>query len=101
MDIGQTIKMFRTAFKIKQKDFAKRLKVSANYLYLVENGKRSPSLPFLKNVSEKFNIPLTFFFIDELDESKLGPAAKEVKEKLKAIIFDLQRLRHEYKEKKK
>ena len=101
MDIGQTIKMFRTAFKIKQKDFAKRLNISANYLYLVENGKRNPSLPFLKSASREFNIPITFFFIDELDESKLGPVAKEVKEKLKAIVFDLQRLRQEYKDVKK
>lgn len=101
MDIGQTIKMFRTAFEIKQKDFAKQLKISANYLYLVEKGKRDPSLTFLKAVSKELKIPLTFFFIDELDESKLGPSAIEIKDKLKAIMFDLQRLRQDYKDPKK
>ena len=101
MDIGQTIRMFRTAFKIKQKDFAKQLKISANYLHLVEKGKRDPSLTFLKAVSKELKIPLTFFFLDELDESKLGPSASEIKDKLKAIIFDLQRLRHDSKSARK
>lgn len=101
MGVGQTIKMFRTAFRIKQKDFAKRLQISSNYLYLVENGKRDPSLSFLKRISKELAIPLTFFFLDELNESGLGPVAKDIKEKLKVIIFDLQRLRYRHKKQNK
>ncbi len=51
MSVGRAVKFARVAAGIKQKDLAGRLDVSPNYLSLVENDKRDPSISFLRNVA--------------------------------------------------
>lgn len=92
MNIGHTIKMFRTGLKIKQQDFAMTVGVSANYIYLVENGKREPSLSFLRSVAKALGVPITFLFVDEEIKPKIGRESEEIYEKLKALILQVQQI---------
>ena len=92
MTLGHTIKMFRVGMGIKQRDFAKRLDISANYLYLIESGKKDPSLPVLKKAALELGVPISFLFVDE-NVSGLGEEAKAIYEKIKALIFQVQTLK--------
>jgi transcriptional regulator with XRE-family HTH domain len=60
--------MLRTAEGLSQKALAEKLEVSRSYLSLVENEKKSPSLPFLNKAAEAFSIPPVLLFVDPKDE---------------------------------
>jgi transcriptional regulator with XRE-family HTH domain len=61
--LGNAIKLVRTASGTKQGVLAKNLNVSANYLSLVENGKREPSISFLKRLAGALGVPVGIFFL--------------------------------------
>jgi len=61
--LGNAIKLVRTASGTKQGVLAKNLNVSANYLSLVENGKREPSISFLKRLAGGLGVPVGIFFL--------------------------------------
>ncbi len=71
MTLGNAIKVVRTAAGIKQGALAKKLHVSANYLSLIENEKREPSISFLKRIAEALGVPVGIFFLwQEIDPTK-------------------------------
>jgi transcriptional regulator with XRE-family HTH domain len=61
--LGKAIKLVRTANGIKQGVLARDLKVSANYLSLIENGKREPSISFLRRMATALRVPVGIFFL--------------------------------------
>ena len=63
MTLGNAIKVVRTASGIKQKALAKKVGVTANYLSLVESGKREPSISFLNRLAHTLGIPVGIFFL--------------------------------------
>jgi transcriptional regulator with XRE-family HTH domain len=69
MTIGSTLKLLRTASNLTQSSLAKDLNVTANYLSLVENGRKEPSLTFLKRFSKKLDAPLGYFLWLALEEN--------------------------------
>lgn len=84
-DIGLTIKRIRNANDLLQEQMAKDLKVSGNYISLIENGRKKPGMPFLRKVSKKYNVPLLF-----LNKEDFLPVAKNSKER--ALRKDLESL---------
>lgn len=71
MTLGNAIKVVRTAAGIKQQALAKKLQISANYLSLVENGKREPSISFLKRLADALGVPVGIFFLwQEINPAK-------------------------------
>ena len=54
--IGKNIKTLREQKRVKQKQLAKDLDVSAAYLNAVENGKKKPSLNLILSIAEEFKI---------------------------------------------
>ena len=70
MTIGSTLKLLRTASNLTQSSLAKDLNVTANYLSLVENGRKEPSLTLLKRFSKKLDAPLGYFLWLALEENK-------------------------------
>ena len=70
MIVGSTLKLLRTASNLTQGFLAKELKVTANYLSLIENGRREPSLTFLKRFAKTLDIPLGYFLWLALEENK-------------------------------
>lgn len=88
--------MFRIGLNMRQRDFAARVGVSANYIYLVESGKREPSLSLLKDIARTFDIPISFLFLEEEVKPELGKESKEIYEKLKSLILKVQQVAHSY-----
>jgi transcriptional regulator with XRE-family HTH domain len=70
MKLGRAMKLMRTASGLKQKEVAAKLKVTQNYLSLLENGKRDPSLAFLKELSRVLGVPIGLFFLWEEVETR-------------------------------
>ena len=58
MDFAKAIRISRSAFGLTQGELAKRLKVSASQVSLIESGDRQPSMDLLKKVSRVLKIPL-------------------------------------------
>jgi transcriptional regulator with XRE-family HTH domain len=71
LTLGNAIRLVRTASGIKQGTLAKKLDISANYLSLIENGKREPSISFLRRLANALGVPVgIFFFWQENDPMK-------------------------------
>jgi transcriptional regulator with XRE-family HTH domain len=94
MSVGRTIKFLRIAAGLKQKDLADRLDVSPNYLSLVENDKREPSLSFLRSLASEMGIPLGLVFL-ELDNNprEVSPEERALLIRIKDLVFQIQQLR--------
>ncbi len=65
MTVGSAIKIIRTAKGVTQRALAKKLDVTANYLSLIEGGKREPSLSFLMKLAKALEVPTQMFFMWE------------------------------------
>jgi transcriptional regulator with XRE-family HTH domain len=76
MKLGRAIKLMRTAAGMKQKDVAAKIGVTSNYVSLVENGRREPSVSFLKEVAATLSVPVGLFFLWE--EAESGPSEKSL-----------------------
>lgn len=63
MTLGNAIKLIRTARGTKQRVLASRLKVSSNYISLLENGKREPSISLIKALANELDVPVGMFFL--------------------------------------
>ena len=63
MTLGNAIKMVRTAAGIRQGSLAKKLGVSANYLSLIETGKREPSISLLNRLAGSLDVHVGIFFL--------------------------------------
>lgn len=74
--IGKTIKFLRITKNLKQSDLAGLLKVSTNYISLIENDKREPSLSFIKELAKQLDIPVGLLFL-EIDMSKKDASSQE------------------------
>jgi transcriptional regulator with XRE-family HTH domain len=88
MSIGSTLKLLRVASDLKQSSLAKDLDITANYLSLVENGKKEPSLTFLKKFSQRLNIPLGYFLWIALEDISL-PEELELKDKMDKLLVSI------------
>lgn len=88
MTLGNAIKVVRTAAGIKQQALAKKLQISANYLSLVENGKREPSISFLKRLAHALGVPVGIFFLWQ----EINPAKSEEPglERLRELVTHLE-----------
>jgi len=93
-NIGKSIKFVRIAADLKQGDMADKLGVSQNYLSLIENGKKEPSLSFLRKVSEIFDVPLSFLILEGSEDfESQQPDVDDIYKKLHSLMLDVQRKR--------
>jgi transcriptional regulator with XRE-family HTH domain len=90
LTLGNAIKLIRTARGIKQRDLASQLDVSANYLSLIEGGKREPSLAFLNRLAEKLCIPIAMLFVFQ-GEPIPGVQSSDI-DKLRDLLLTLDRM---------
>ena len=93
MKIGKTLKLVRILKGLRQKDLADKLGISPNYLSAVENDKREPSLSFVKLVSKELDVPLSFLFLDNIEEAYMSEEQRVIYEKLKSLLVEFQRLK--------
>ena len=90
MTLGNAIKLIRTARGISQRELAPKLKISANYLSLIESDKRDPSLAFLKRLAAELKVPLAMLFMFQ-GEPLPGVHANDMEE-LKRVILQLNQM---------
>ena len=92
--VGKTIKFLRIAKGLKQSDLAERIKVSANYISLIENDKREPSLSLLKELASVLDIPVGLLFL-ELDMSKkdVSPQERDLLMKMRDLMVQIEMVR--------
>jgi transcriptional regulator with XRE-family HTH domain len=94
MSVGRAAKFARVAAGIKQKDLADRLDVSPNYLSLVENNKREPSISFLRNLAGELAIPLGLLFLNaDSDLSEVSPEERALLLRIQDFIFQIQQIK--------
>ena len=89
--IGQTLKLLRVAADLKQTELAKDLGVTANYLSLVENGRREPSLTFLQKFANRLDVPLKHFLWLALEEEGASPEEEEIRNSMNQLLAELVR----------
>ena len=88
MRLGTTLKLLRTASNNTQSSLAKELGVTANYLSLVENGRRDPSLTFLKKFSKKLDAPLGYLLWLGLEVGD-SPEELDLKYKMDELLVNI------------
>ncbi len=71
INTGQTIKLLRTIDGQGQGETAKKLGITRSYLCQVENGRKQPSLAFLKQIAQHYSVPLSLLvFVEQtVDEN--------------------------------
>jgi len=77
---GHIIKLIRTADGLGQGDLAEKLNVSRTYLCQIENGRKQPSLSFLKQFSNQFSVPLPLLVVGEQIENENEEIFAELRE---------------------
>jgi len=80
MNTGHIIKLIRTADGLGQGDLAEKLNVSRTYLCQIENGRKQPSLSFLKQFSNQFSVPLPLLVVGEQIENENEEIFAELRE---------------------
>lgn len=93
MKIGKTIKLIRTLKGIKQKELAKKINITHNYLSAVENDKKEPSLVLLNKLSKFLEVPLSLLFIENIDFSSMPKEQMDLFLKFKNIVVEYQNLK--------
>lgn len=64
MELGHRLKLFRVAAGLKQTELASLLEVNANYVYMIESGRREPSREYLTKFSNAVDIPMSVIFLE-------------------------------------
>jgi|SRR5437588_10381694 len=80
MDIGATIKNFRTQKKMSQGDIEKRTGLLRCYLSRVENGHTVPSLDTLAKIANAMELPLATFFHEKVGKDTIEKRIPRVTE---------------------
>lgn len=62
--IGKKIRVARINRKLKQYELAERINVSANYISLIESGKKKPSLRTLHNIANTLEVSISSLLED-------------------------------------
>ena len=68
-NVGQTIRLLRTAAGMKQKELAEAVGIQPNSLSLIESGKRELSLGLLRSIAKALDVPISLIFWDAQDYS--------------------------------
>lgn len=67
--IGSQIKEIRTQHKMSQADLARKLEVSDSIISGYERGVRTPSLDILIKLTHIFNVPVSYFFNEDIENN--------------------------------
>jgi transcriptional regulator with XRE-family HTH domain len=88
MTIGNAIKLIRTARGMRQRDLAGELRVSPNYLSMLEADRRLPSVGFLRKLASRLHVPAGLFLLwTEAGKSNLR---KKQAEQVRELLIRIQ-----------
>ena len=72
--VGAQIKRWRTERAMTLANVAERSGLNVGYLSQIENDKASPSLSCLASIGDALDVPIAWFFIEELPAPDRGPS---------------------------
>ena len=72
VDIGQRLRDMRLARDLTIRDLARKSGLNVNTLSMIENGKNSPSLETLQQLSFTLETPITAFFESSVPKNKIA-----------------------------
>lgn len=93
MTINDRIKMIRVDKGCSQQKFADKIKLSANFINLIERGSRNPSERTLNDISAEFNVNLEWLKTGEgdmYDEESEDVVIKSLKSEYNLDDIDLE-----------
>jgi transcriptional regulator with XRE-family HTH domain len=68
--LGTTIKQLREAKRLSREEFAKKIKRTENYIYLLESDKRQPRVSGLESIAKVLGLSIAEIFTEAEKESK-------------------------------
>ena len=74
--VGERFRAARKEIRISQKEMARALDVSANYISEVENGKANPGLDFFFKLESKYNISVGYLLLGKDEDSGIEEHAE-------------------------
>ena len=74
--VGAQVKRWRTERGLTLANVAERTGLNVGYLSQIENDKASPSLTCLASIGDAFDVPIAWFFIDEVPAPTVVRAAE-------------------------
>lgn len=93
LSIGQLIKIGRINKDLSQENVASKLKVTKNYISLIENNKKDPSINFLRRVSNLLDIPIILLVWEKMDLPQgKTESEKKITSQLEKILESAQQL---------
>ncbi|MCX7720256.1 MAG: helix-turn-helix domain-containing protein [Dictyoglomus thermophilum] len=69
MNVGKRIRETRKKRNMKLEDLAEKTGLSLSYISLIERGLKNPSLKALERIAKAFNLPTSYFFSEDNDET--------------------------------
>lgn len=90
LKFGQRLKSLRTETGLSQRELAQLTNLSANYIALLEAGKRSPSLPAIAVLANSLQVPvgkLMDLEIQDPVEKKKGRKHLDYRERINRLLF--------------
>jgi transcriptional regulator with XRE-family HTH domain len=66
--LSKTLLLLRSKSNLEQTALAQDLRITPNYLSLIESAKRTPSMKLLKRYSKRFKVPLGYLIILATEE---------------------------------
>ena len=86
MKLGNSIKTFRKNRSLTQSQLAEMCEISTTYLSLIESEKKEPTLPLIKVIAERLNIPLPILIFSAITNEDIPENKKELFEILKPSV---------------
>lgn len=86
VDISLRLKLFRVAAGLKQKDLAKKLDVTLNFISMIERGKREPTLKYLQSFARVVNIPLSVLLWEPVNDSPKKDDTVDLYERIAGLM---------------
>ena len=68
IDVGARLRMLRAGAGLSIRALAEMSGLNVNTLSLIENGKSSPSVSTLQQLAAALGVPVTEFFVTEIDD---------------------------------
>lgn len=69
LTIGKSIRKYRTALELAQRELADEASISVPFLSQIENGHRDPSPDVLKRLASVLQVPIQLILLDAIDFS--------------------------------
>ncbi len=88
LDVALRLKLFRTVAGLGQREVARELDVTVNFVSMTERGKRQPTLRYLKHFARTVGVPLSVLLWDPNDETGRSMEVQGLHSRLAALMAE-------------